>query len=85
MSFPSCSPECQAVFQRNGYLHVCNFFNPDSCLAVCKAIESFHPAAVSSVSSSRSTFIDGRDHSLLQYSGLTYLQKLVYLFLKYVD
>ena len=75
MTFPKCCPEDRSNFNKNGFLHVKNFFNPDSCLAICKVMESLDPSTIKSVSSSRSTFIHSVDQSDMKYSGLTYLQK----------
>ena len=75
MTFPNSCPDDRIKFEKNGYLHVKNFFDPDSCLAICKVMDSLDPSIVKAVSSSRSTFIDFDDQTGLYYSGLTYLQK----------
>ena len=75
MTFPNCRPKDLLDFNENGYLHVKNFFSPDSCSAICKAMDSLPPKAVKSVSSSRSTFIEHSGETVMHYSGLTYLQK----------
>ena len=75
MTFPNYSLKDRINFEMNGYLQVKNFFDPDCCLAICKALESLDPSTVEDVSSSRSTFIEPFDQKEVQYSGLTYLQK----------
>lgn len=75
MSIPNCNLEHQLDFNNNGYLLIKNFFDPDSCLSICKAIETLDPSPIKSISSSRSTFIECQDQSCVEYSGLTYLQK----------
>ena len=75
MTYPICSTDNQSYFEKNGYLHVKNFFTPDSCLSICKALESLDPSRVKDVYSSRSTYINESNSFELQYSGLTYLQK----------
>ena len=75
MTFPQCCPEDHANFKKNGYLHVKNFFDPDSCLAICRGMESLDPTIVKAFSLSKSTFIEPSDQKGEPYSGLTYLQK----------
>ena len=75
MTFPVCRPENRIEFQKNGYLHVKNFFSPDDCLSICHYMESLDPSIIKSFPSSRSTFLQNNDKAYMQYSGLTYLQK----------
>ena len=75
MNFPKCSHENLIEFEKNGFLHIKNFFRPDFCSKVCNALESLDPNAVQAISSSRSTFIKSTDSLAPWCSGLTYLQK----------
>ena len=75
MTFPKCSHENLIEFEKNGYLHIKNFFSPDSCSKICKVLELLDPTSVQAISSSRSTFFKSSDSLDPWCSGLTYLQK----------
>ena len=75
MKYTVSSIQHKQEFQKNGFLHVENFFDSELCLSICDELRNLDQNLVNSVLFSGSTFIKKSQSFPSLFHGLTYLQK----------